>query len=167
MAPSHSLNQCWNIVNWTLRNKVQSNFNCNSYIFIQENASKTVVCEMSSILSLPQCVNAWCVFGDYTFKITVTSSRSQWCNIKLSPVADRQTAQNWTISFSPRGQRVKINLTYFHCWYFKKCTEQSIHFKTIWVKVRKQAYIKYLEYVVHGIFWVGHMCDDRCIIYIW
>ena len=26
-APSHYLNQCWNIVNWTLRNKLQWNFN--------------------------------------------------------------------------------------------------------------------------------------------
>ena len=32
---------CWNIVNWTLRNKLQWNFNRNSYIFIiQENALK-------------------------------------------------------------------------------------------------------------------------------
>ena len=34
------LNQCWNIVNWTLRNKLQWNFNRNSYIFIQGNALK-------------------------------------------------------------------------------------------------------------------------------
>ena len=26
-APSHYLNQCWNIVDWTLRNKLQWNFN--------------------------------------------------------------------------------------------------------------------------------------------
>ena len=56
-APSHSLNQCWNIVNWTLRNKLQWNFNRNSYIFIQENALENVVCEMASILPRPQCVN--------------------------------------------------------------------------------------------------------------
>ena len=31
-APSHYLNQCWNIVNWTLRNKLQWNLNRNSYI---------------------------------------------------------------------------------------------------------------------------------------
>ena len=50
------LNQCWNIVNWTLRNKLQWNFNRNSYIFIQENVLQKVVCEMASILSRPQCV---------------------------------------------------------------------------------------------------------------
>ena len=55
-APSHYLNQCWNIVNWTLRNKLQWNFTRNSYIFIQENALENVVCEMASILSRPQYV---------------------------------------------------------------------------------------------------------------
>ena len=48
--------QCWNIVNWTLRNKIQWNFNRNSYIFIQENALENVVCEVASFLSRPQCV---------------------------------------------------------------------------------------------------------------
>ena len=37
-APSHYLNQWQNIVNWTLKNKIQWNFNRNSYIFIHENA---------------------------------------------------------------------------------------------------------------------------------
>ena len=55
-APSHYLNQCWNIVNWILGNKLQWNFNRNSNIFIQENALENVVCEMASILSRPQCV---------------------------------------------------------------------------------------------------------------
>ena len=53
---SHYLNQCWIIVNWALRNKLQWNLNRNSYIFIQENAFENVVCEMASILSRPQCV---------------------------------------------------------------------------------------------------------------
>ena len=35
--PSHYLNQCWNIVNWALRNKFQWNFDENTTIFIQEN----------------------------------------------------------------------------------------------------------------------------------
>ena len=32
-APSHYLNQCWNIVNWTLRNKLQWNLNGETHIF--------------------------------------------------------------------------------------------------------------------------------------
>ena len=39
-APSHYLNQCWNIVNWALRNKLQWNLDRNQQIFIQENISK-------------------------------------------------------------------------------------------------------------------------------
>ena len=54
--PSHYLNQCCNIVNRILRNKLQWNFNRNSNVFIQENALENVVCEMAFILSRPQCV---------------------------------------------------------------------------------------------------------------
>ena len=57
IASDNYLNQCWNIVNWTLRNKLQWNFIRNSYIFIHENTLENVVCEMASILSRPQCVN--------------------------------------------------------------------------------------------------------------
>ena len=38
----HYLNQCWNIVNWTLGKKLQWNLNRNLYIFIQENAFENV-----------------------------------------------------------------------------------------------------------------------------
>ena len=55
-APSHYLNQWWNIVNWTLGNKLQWNFNRNSYIFIQKNLFETVVWKMAAILFWPQCV---------------------------------------------------------------------------------------------------------------
>ena len=55
-APSHYLNQCWNIVNWTPRNKFQWNVNRNSYIFFQENPLENGVWKMVSILSRPQCV---------------------------------------------------------------------------------------------------------------
>ena len=56
-APSHYQNQCWNIVNKTLRNKLQWNLHQNSYIFIQENAFENVVWKTAAILSRPQCVN--------------------------------------------------------------------------------------------------------------
>ena len=55
--PSHYLNQCWNIVNWTPGNKLQWNLNRNLYIFIQENTYENGVYEMVSILSQPQWVN--------------------------------------------------------------------------------------------------------------
>ena len=46
-----------NIVNLTLRNKLQWNFNRNWNIFIQENVFENIVCEMASIMCRPQCVN--------------------------------------------------------------------------------------------------------------
>ena len=57
-APSHYLNQYWNIVTWTLRNKLKGHFNQNSKIFIQEIAFENVICKMASILSGPQWVNS-------------------------------------------------------------------------------------------------------------
>ena len=56
LAPSHYLNPCWNIVIWTLRNKLQWNLNRNSNIFMQENIFENVVWKMAAILSRPQCV---------------------------------------------------------------------------------------------------------------
>ena len=61
-APSHYLNQCWNIVNWTLRNKLQGNLHRNSYIFIQENPFENFVCKMAAIFSRPQCVKIISVY---------------------------------------------------------------------------------------------------------
>ena len=55
-APSHYLNQCWVIVNWTLRNKLRWNLNQNLCIFIQENALENVLWKIAVILSQPQCV---------------------------------------------------------------------------------------------------------------
>ena len=50
-APSHYINQCWVIVNCTLRNKLQWNFNKNTELFIHKNASQNTVCKMAAILS--------------------------------------------------------------------------------------------------------------------
>ena len=53
------LNQCSNIINWTIKNTFQWNFSRSSYIFIQENAFECVVCEMSAIclgLNVINCV---------------------------------------------------------------------------------------------------------------
>ena len=52
----HYLNQRWNIVNMTLRNKLAWSINRKATIFIDENASENVVCEMAAILSRAQCV---------------------------------------------------------------------------------------------------------------
>ena len=80
LVPSHCQNQCWNIVNWTLRNKLQWNLNRNSYIFIQENSFKNK--EMAASLSQPQCVMLqWIVYCYGPWKsplITVMPCEWQW-----------------------------------------------------------------------------------------
>ena len=55
--PKPLANQCWNSVTWACGNILKWHFNRNSYIFIQENAFKNVVCKMMAILSWPRCVN--------------------------------------------------------------------------------------------------------------
>ena len=55
--PSQYLNQWWNIVNWTIRNKFQWNFYSYLNIFVKENAFENVVSEMAASLSWSQCVN--------------------------------------------------------------------------------------------------------------
>ena len=48
---SHYVNQRLFIVNWTIRNKQKCNFNKNTQLFIHENASETILCDMAAILS--------------------------------------------------------------------------------------------------------------------
>ena len=43
---------------WTLRNKLQWNFNCNSCILIHKTTFENVVWQMAAILSWPQCVKS-------------------------------------------------------------------------------------------------------------
>ena len=57
-APSHYLNQCWNIVNLNLRNTLPWNLKQNSKISIKKNAFEKVVCKMAAIRYWPQCVNS-------------------------------------------------------------------------------------------------------------
>ena len=48
--------QCWNVMNWTLGDKLKWNLNQNVYIFIQDNAIQNVVWKMAAILARPQRV---------------------------------------------------------------------------------------------------------------
>ena len=57
-APSHYLNQCWNIVNWTIGNKLLWNLNWNLYIITEENPFENFIWKMAAILCRPQCVNS-------------------------------------------------------------------------------------------------------------
>ena len=58
-APSHYLNRCWLIENWTPWNKLLWNLNQNVIISSQEIAFANVVCIISTILFLSQYVLAY------------------------------------------------------------------------------------------------------------
>ena len=75
-APSHHLIQCWNIVNWTLWNKFQWNFNQNTTIFIAEIDLEYVVWNAAAILSRSQYVNN---SQSFAFRHIVTGGQSIRC----------------------------------------------------------------------------------------
>ena len=56
-APIHYVTQCWVIVNCTIRNKLQWNFDQNTKYFIHRNAPEYIFCEMATILSRETWVN--------------------------------------------------------------------------------------------------------------
>ena len=60
LAPSHYLNQSWNIINSDSWNKLQCNIKQNSCILIQGNAFQNIFWKMAAILSRHQCVNERC-----------------------------------------------------------------------------------------------------------
>ena len=59
LVGANYLNQCWNIINFTLRHKLRRHVNESFYIFIKENAFENIVCQMAAIVSQPQCVTCW------------------------------------------------------------------------------------------------------------
>ena len=58
-GPSHCLNQCWVIVNWTLRNKLRRNFYQNTKLFIHKNASENIISKKATNLSRGRWVKSW------------------------------------------------------------------------------------------------------------
>ena len=76
---NHYVNQCWNIVNLNLRNKLQWNLKRNSHIFTQEKAFENVVCEMAAVfcLGLNMLESVWILFIDIYFVFP----RGQWVNV--------------------------------------------------------------------------------------
>ena len=56
-TPCHYLNHCWAIINWTLTDKLQWNFNQNTKLFIYKNTPENIIWEMAAILSRGKWVN--------------------------------------------------------------------------------------------------------------
>ena len=66
------------IINWSIRNQLQWNFNRNNNISSQENVFESVVCEMASILSRLQCVST-----NILWELTTMSSVLEWFVLPL------------------------------------------------------------------------------------
>ena len=102
-APSHFLNQFWNIVNWNLRNKLQWNLNRTSYIFIQENAFKKC---MSSRIWRPFClgINVFLVLSMQQLIIRIIRTELSIVRLRCTPLTGLEihglyvsfTAWTWT-----------------------------------------------------------------------
>ena len=74
-VPSHYLKQCSAIVNRTLRNKLQWNFNQNIKFYIHENASENIVSQMAAILSRGKWVK---IHWRHFYNITLSLNNKQF-----------------------------------------------------------------------------------------
>ena len=102
---SHYLKQCWNIIKWNFRNKLQCQLRQNSYIFIKQNAFENAVCEMATIFSRPQCVNQRKLSSMRT-NISIlleqkTSEKICWSDMYQKRLTKRGTWINNHISYFP------------------------------------------------------------------
>ena len=146
---SHYLNQCWDIVNWTLRNKLQWNFNRYSDIFSQENAFENVVCEMASILSRPQCVNdgTWSDEKVIFLRGSLNSHLVAGCPNLISGMPEtHERCPNLTnkLSYSCRG--IKGN---FPVWY---------HLKIAYIQKELSCFVDTIpnDFRMHYMHRIGH-----------
>ena len=102
----HYMNQCWNVVNWTLGNKFKWNFHPITTIFVQENALDNVVWKMAAILSRPQRVKDRCAsivtkwniqenaLENIVWKMMAILSRSQCVKDRFALIV---TKWNWDL----------------------------------------------------------------------
>ena len=99
-APSHYLNQCWVIVNWTLGDKLQWYFNQNTKPFIHEKEFK-----LSSVKRRPFCPGGdeltW--YSVMCLSLTMPSNEWQWLDLNTghqdnSPSNDHQSAMPYSTS---------------------------------------------------------------------
>ena len=72
---------------WTLGKKYWWTLNRDSYISIHENASQTIACEMTGILSRPQCVKAICTVLCHDMQISRPDQQVAGFLIRSAPRA--------------------------------------------------------------------------------
>ena len=147
MAPSHYLNQCWNIVNWTLGNKLQWNL-----IEIQTFSLKKIRLKMLSAKCCSFCLSL-------NVLILCLHMVCRWTT---------QIARFMGPTWDPPGaNRTQVG----PCWPHEPCY-QGRHQQTPWFQCgSKWQYMKYWIFdakisvnnrLVYSTFIVADMCRDIC-----
>ena len=110
--PSHYLNQCRLIMNYTLSKKLQGKFNRNTKVFCLENEFKNVACDISTPLFRSQCVS------------------SSYCHVSTSLSRKRKilcTRRQLRVDTSPWDSGTKTHILYI--WsYLVNMYNISMHF---------------------------------------
>ena len=133
-APSHYLNQCWLIVKWTPRKKLQWNSNQNTKVFIHEKAFECVGCEMAAILSRERWVN-W---------------RLTWMNFDFSSIRSKGSRQN---SHSLKILQILIIKTHLKIWMSQW---------TLIYRIAKIGTISYLRKILKSLWTKGKsVCEPE------
>ena len=145
-APSCYLNQCWNIVSWTLGNKLQWIFHQNWYIFIQENPFEYVVWKMAAILSRLQCVNyiSIVVLPEITgIESSCNNHLNSW-GLSSTTGVDNNTLNPSQIYLIMKSYSVSSSHNIDFSWQIllKFCTEQGSMTAVLCAKFQKDAWTK-------------------------
>ena len=162
LKPRNYLDQCWNILNLTLRNKLQWNTNRKQCISIQENALENVVCEISPIFS--GSMFGWCRWQLLTDEISqgIAALREleHWGRDKMADILQTTfwNAFPWMEIFEFRlrfhwGLSLRIQLTIFQHWLRQwLCADQATsHYLNQWWLVYRRMY---------GLTYCSHLASD-------
>ena len=90
-------------------NKLNWNIDCNSHIFIQENAFENVICEILTILFWLQCVK---------------EAQPEWCHNSDKSTMASQITGNWTVCSTACSGN---NMQGLHYWSFVRETYTPVH----------------------------------------
>ena len=114
MAPQHSLNQCWHVVNFTIRNTSQSNFNRNSYIFKKMHFKMSSgkwrpFCLVHNVLRYPW----WCLMN-WVVEYSGSDHNTDW---KMRVVMMPTLLQSWHHYNSQFSVRAHSLIAVWWCTY--------------------------------------------------
>ena len=93
-APSHYLNLCWVIFNWTFRNKLRWNFDIKTKLFINKKESENIVCEKVGILSSGRWVKISLKFVSTGLNnnMPIFNEIRAWCQADDKPLSEPMLA---------------------------------------------------------------------------